>query len=132
MEVRMWDVGLSIDDKHEEMKLVKTVDVEMYKDLDFGGFIVIDGKSYRHCMYSSEKNVLCVEPVKLNEAPEEIEYSSDFECPYCGSVNHDAWELSDDEGETYCGSCGSDLEYEKVVTVEYNIKPKKCAPVTRV
>lgn len=131
MEVRIWDVKLSVADKYNEMKLVKTVDVEMYKDIDFGGFIVIDGKSYRLCMYNIEKDILCVEPVKLNEDAEEIEYSRDFQCPYCGKVNHDAFEL-EDEGETYCGSCGSELEYERVVTVEYNIIPKKCAPIIRV
>ncbi|WP_161805274.1 TFIIB-type zinc ribbon-containing protein [Sporosarcina globispora] len=81
-------------------------------------------------MYNIEKNMLCAEPVKLNKKAEEIEYSSKFKCPFCGSVNHDAWELSD-EGETYCGSCGSDLEYESVVTVEYNIRPKKCSPITQ-
>lgn len=131
MEVRIWDISLAITDKHEEMELVKTLDIKMYKDLDFGGFIVIDGKSYRLCMYDNKKDILAVEPVKLNEEAEEIEYNSEFECPYCGSVNDDAWEL-DDEGETYCGSCGSELEYERVVTIEYNIKPKKCALITRV
>lgn len=92
---------------------------------------MIDGKSYRHCMYSIERGLLRVEPVKLNKSAEEIEYSSDFKCPFCESINHDAWELSD-EGETECSSCGSDLEYERVVTIEYNIRPKKCAPVTTV
>lgn len=131
MEIRIWDVGLSVANKESEMELVKIVDSTMYTDFDFGGFIVIDGNSYRQCMYSPKKEILCVEPVELNEQPEEIEYSDDFKCPFCNSVDYDAWELREDEGETYCGSCGSDLEYERVITVEYNIKPKKCAPVTR-
>ena len=131
MEVRIYDVSLSVANKYTEMKLVKKIDIEMYKDLDFGGFIVIDGKTYRHCMYSKENDLLCVEPVKLEEKPEDIEYSDEFKCPYCNDVNYDAWELSD-EGETECSSCGSYLEYERVITVEYNVKPKKCAPVTRV
>lgn len=134
MDIRIWDVKLSVADKSEEMKLVKTVEgIEMYKDLDFGGFIEIDGHHYRHCMYDNRKDILCVEPVKqLNVEGSEVEYSSDFTCPYCGSVDDDAWELSDDEGETHCGSCGSEMKYERVVTVEYNIRPVKCAPVTRI
>ncbi|WP_411955128.1 hypothetical protein ACKXGF_05030 [Alkalibacillus sp. S2W] len=131
MEVRIWDVKLLDGDKQEEMELVKTIDeLEMNKDLEFGGFIVIDGKAYRHCMYNREKDLLCVEPVELNEHGEEIEYD-DFTCSYCGSKEHDESELSD-EGETECGSCGSELEYERVITVEYNVRPKKCAPVTKV
>lgn len=133
MEIRLWDVNLSIANKCEEMKLIKKVDgIEMYKDLDFGGFIVVDGKSYRHSMYNIEKDILAVKPTELNEQGSEVEYSSDFTCPYCGSVDDDAWELSSDEGEKNCSSCGSDIEYEKVVTVEYNIRPVKCAPVTRI
>ncbi|RJE88611.1 hypothetical protein D3P07_11490 [Paenibacillus sp. 1011MAR3C5] len=130
MEVRLYDSKLSMNNKCEEMELVKVLAaIEMYRDLDFGGFIIVDGKSYRHCMYNREKEILGVEPVELNEEGEEIDYSSDFTCPYCGAVNHDAWELSD-EGETQCGSCSSEIEYERVITIEYNIKPKKCAPVT--
>jgi hypothetical protein len=132
VEIRLYDFDTSFTGNDEEMVLVKKIDeLKMYKNIEFGGFIVIDGKSYRHCMYNSKKDILAVEPVNLNEEPEEIEYSSDFECPFCGSIDQDAWEL-DDEGETHCGSCGSELEYEKVVTVEYNIRPKKCAQITKV
>lgn len=130
MEVRQWDSRIVTSHQYQETELIKTVDVEMYKDIDFGGFIVIDGKSYRHCMYDRVKNVLYVEPTKLNEEAEEIESSQDFECPYCGNIDSDAWEL-DDEGETCCSSCRSVLEYERVITVEYNIKPKKCSLITR-
>jgi predicted RNA-binding Zn-ribbon protein involved in translation (DUF1610 family) len=132
MEVRLYDIELSTNNKHEEMKLVKALpEIEMYKDLDFGGFIIVDGKSYRHCMYNTEKGILGVEPVNLDQEGEGIYYSSDFSCPYCGKVNLDAWELPD-EGDTNCGSCNSEIEYERVVTIEYNIRPKKCAQVTSV
>lgn len=133
MEVRIWDVRLSVTNKYEEMELIKTIDgLEMYKDLNFGGFITIDGKSYRHCMYNKEQDLLCVEPVEFNEKGSEIEYSNEFICPYCNSIDHDAWDLRDDEGKTICGSCGSEIEYERVVTVEYNVRPVKCAPVTKI
>ncbi|SEH78049.1 TFIIB zinc-binding [Halobacillus karajensis] len=132
MEVRIRDIQLQINQKEEQAELVKVINgIEMYKDMDFGGFMVIDGKSYRHCSYNIEMDILSVKPVELNEDPEELEYESDFKCPYCGNVDYDAWEL-EDEGETYCGACGSELEYERVVTIDYNVRPKKCAPVTRV
>lgn len=132
MEVRIYNMGLSLENKHEEMQLVANVDhIKMYKDIEFGGFIVIDGKSYRHCSYSIEKDILCVEPTELVEDPEDVEYSDHFTCPYCHHEDHDAFEL-DDEGETYCSACGSDLEYERVVTIDYNVRPVKCAPITRV
>lgn len=47
-------------------------------------------------------------------------------------VDRDAWELSDDSDETQCGSCGSYIEYERVITVEYNTYPKKCTTVIKV
>src|SRR5690625_1186265 len=130
MEIRIHDVGLSIENKQEAMELVKNIKgIEMYRDIEFGGFIVIDGKTYRHCMYNREKDILGVKLVDFNEKGKEIEYSSDFICSYCGNVDHDAWELGD-SGETECGACGSELEYEREITIEYNIRPKKCAPVT--
>ncbi|WP_193065321.1 hypothetical protein [Oceanobacillus oncorhynchi] len=98
--------------------------------IEFGGFTVIDGKNYRHALHDIGKGILCVEPTELNEHPEEIEWSSDFICPYCGHEDPDAFELSD-LGETECSACGSELEYEREYTVEYNIKPIKCAPVTK-
>ena len=130
MDVRLWDASLSSTNKYKEMKLLKTTDKEMNKDLSFGGFIIIDGKSYSHCMYNEEENMLCVEPVELNEEAEEILDSEEFKCPYCGSVNDDAWEFSE-EGEAECHSCQSYLKFEKNVIIEYNITPLKCSPVIR-
>lgn len=131
MEVRIWDGRLSIDD--EDTELIKTVNgMEMYKDLDFGGFIVIDGQSYRQIIYKKEKDILYVEPVELDEKGSDIEYSDEFVCPYCGTIDDNARELEEDQGETECVGCGSDLKYEIKYTVEYNIRPVKCAPITRV
>jgi|SRR5690625_3022290 len=138
MEVRLYQLGLAVENRHDEMEFIANIDhIKMYKDIDFGGFIVVDGKSYRHCSYDIKKDILCVEPVELNEDAGEIEYD-EFTCPYCGNVDDDAFELSD-FGETECSACGSDLEYERVVTVEYNVvtveynvAPVKCAPITRI
>ena len=129
VDIRLYDLKLSVSSKCEEMKLIKVVEID--KELEFGGFIIVDGENYRHCMYNREKGILAVEPVILNEQGKEIEYSDDFVCPYCGSVDNGAFELIDD-GETECSSCGSELEYERIVTVGYSIIPKKCAPITRV
>ena len=132
VEIRLFDLKLIAHDRLEEMKLIKDIeDITLFEDLEFGGFIIIDGKSYHHCAYHKVKDILIVEPMDLNEHGEKVEYSDDFVCPYCGNINQDAFELSDD-GETECSSCGSELEYERIVTVGYSIIPKKCAPITRV
>ncbi|WP_228275542.1 hypothetical protein [Gracilibacillus oryzae] len=114
------------------MELIANLEnIKMYEDLEFGGFIVIDGKSYRHCMYNVKKDILCVEPTELDEDPDDVDDCSEFTCPYCGYKDQDAFELSDN-GTTECSSCGSNLEYERTYTIEYNVRPVKCAPITRV
>lgn len=131
VEVRLYDLKLSFANKHEEMKFITNVDKKMYKDIEFGGFVVINGENYRMCTYNIEKDILCVEPTVFNKKGKETKYSDKFVCPYCGNVKVNAWEM-DDEGETECGSCCSEIQYERIVTVEYNVRPIKCAQVVRI
>ena len=65
----------------------------------------------------------------IEEVDEMLEES--FTCPYCGYIHYDAFEL-DDEGEINCPGCNSELEFERIVTVEYNVIPKKKADVIKV
>ena len=49
-------------------------------------------------------------------------------CPYCGNVEHDAWEINfgpDLEGytEVSCGSCGEDYFCSRNVSVSYSTRP---------
>ena len=64
VEIRLFDLKLIAHDRCEEMKLIKDIeDIVMYEDLEFGGFIIIDGKSYHHCAYHKVKDILIVEPM---------------------------------------------------------------------
>ncbi len=51
------------------------------------------------------------------------------ECPYCGHIEPDAWELpfgdGDSEIDLTCGSCERDYLCERVVLVTYNTHPKQ-------
>lgn len=55
-------------------------------------------------------------------------YNSDgLECPYCGYIDRDAWELGDcnsECGETECNSCGEDIIWIRSVSTSYLGKPK--------
>lgn len=62
------------------------------------------------------------ERVPTNPKPQE--YSPTFVCPYCGYTDRNAWELDDNSGTVFCGSCGSEIEYERHVTIEYSTYPK--------
>ncbi|GEQ18646.1 hypothetical protein [Clostridium butyricum] len=53
-------------------------------------------------------NVVGVDEIEFELNPETT-IATDFTCPYCHHVDYDGWEKS--EGETYCGSCGSTVNY---------------------
>lgn len=61
----------------------------------------------------------------MREQPTEWECYGNDECicPYCGAENGDSWELSDDSGQTPCGTCGRDFFYERQIAVEYSTSP---------
>jgi hypothetical protein len=44
-------------------------------------------------------------------------YTEEIVCPFCGSVQRDSWEFSD-EGAYEC-DCGRSFSYQRIVTVEY-------------
>ena len=50
-------------------------------------------------------------------------YNDDgLECPSCGKVDTDAWELGDGFegcGETECGYCDKPIKWERIVSVAY-------------
>lgn len=129
MEVRLYDGNLVFDSNHEEMELIALLPkVKMYETIQFGGFIEIAGTAYKMSSYNIEKDILTVKEVpKLELNPEETLYESDFICPYCKYVEHDAWELREDDGEYQCGSCGSEMKYERHHEVTYSIEPVKHA-----
>lgn len=48
------------------------------------------------------------------------EYTYNLVCPYCGCEDDDAWELSDNEGETYCSRCGKQFAYTRNLIISYS------------
>ena len=48
------------------------------------------------------------------------EYTYNLVCPYCGYKDEDAWELSDNESETYCSRCDKEFAYTRHVSISYS------------
>lgn len=49
----------------------------------------------------------------------------DPKCPYCGHVQHDAWEFTErctDGDEVTCGECGKDFWAEANISVSWRTK----------
>lgn len=61
---------------------------------------------------------------ELNASPEAKEFEQNIICPYCGHIDTDSFERSD-EGMVECPMCGGTIHYERVVTVEYATEPVK-------
>lgn len=47
------------------------------------------------------------------------EYTMNLVCPYCGYEDKDGWELSDNDGETYCGRCDEEFSYTRNISISY-------------
>ncbi|HBJ2612636.1 TPA: hypothetical protein LA742_001062 [Clostridium botulinum] len=105
--------------------------IDLYERPKIGSNLEINNNVYSVCMIM-EHNMVGVRIVNFKDDEEEDEtLESDFTCPYCGYINEDAFEL-EDKGEYNCPRCNSELEFERVVTVEYNVIPKKKADVIKV
>lgn len=57
--------------------------------------------------------------------PDELDcsHADELVCPYCGHVDYDCWELTAEDDETYCGSCGRTFRYSRHVSVTYSSHP---------
>lgn len=119
-ELRLYDSKHFWEDNFHLMYLIKEVKEEPNTDFIFE----IDGKTYRWCASSPKDKVLGVKEINLVSAPEE-ENDIDFTCPYCHSVDHDAWDMSIDSDTIECGYCGSEIEYQRNVEVTYTVTPVK-------
>jgi hypothetical protein len=91
----------------------------------------IDGETYHVVSTYERAGMIGVRPFEYNEEVEEDLYEDNLTCPYCGYEDGDSFELSD-EGETDCGRCGSEIEYERVVEVKYVSTPKKKNEVVKI
>lgn len=110
-------------------------EINLIAELDFmpelqGNVFIICGKYYRPSMLDYKTNSIGVRETEFETDPEE-QFDSNFTCPYCKNIDHDAFELSDgDTGE--CGFCGSEIEYERVVSVDYRVTPVKASKIIKI
>lgn len=56
--------------------------------------------------------------------PELRELEANIICPYCGNIDRDSFERSD-EDTTECMRCGGIIHYQRIVTIEYTTEPVK-------
>jgi len=50
-------------------------------------------------------------------------YELEVICPYCGNVERDSWESSDDDGTNICGRCENEYTYVRNVQITYSTEP---------
>lgn len=67
----------------------------------------------------------------IDEEDIEENLEDEFTCPYCGYIYNDAFELQD-EGNINCPNCSSELEYSRIVTIEYSVTPIKRSKITKI
>lgn len=106
--------------------------IELKERPKIGSNLEINNNVYSVCMIMGENNSVGVRKVNFKDEEEIDETLEDeFTCPYCGYINEDGFEL-EDNGEYNCPRCNSELEFERVVAIEYNVIPKKKADVIKV
>lgn len=110
----------------------KTPLLEVEKEQKIGTNLKIKGKIYHVSMVSFKNYYIGVREINFVD-PEDVEETieDEFTCPYCNHVYGDAFELSD-TGKVDCPRCGSNLEYEREVTVNYRVTPVKRAKIRTV
>lgn len=91
----------------------------------------IEGKTYHVVSTYKRESLIGVRPFKYKDEVEENLEEDNLTCPYCGYEDADSFELND-EGETSCGKCGSEMDYERVVEVSYISIPKKKNPIIKI
>lgn len=86
----------------------------------------VAGRKFSVHILSPKEGTAGVRPLvaELNASPEANEFERDIICPFCGHVDRDSFERSD-EDTVECDVCGGTIHYERIVTVEYTTKPVK-------
>lgn len=92
---------------------------ETEKDLDVYDILKKDNKFYSVSVKDHKNKVVGVDETEFELNPNAT-IEADFTCPYCKNVDYDGFEKN--EGETYCGGCGSTVELE-LSNDYYIVKP---------
>ena len=92
----------------------------------------IGNKIYHVGMIDLEKHHIGVHEINfIDEDEVEETLEDEFTCPYCGYIYNDAFELQD-EGDIKCPNCSSELEYSRIINIEYSVTPIKKAKIKEV
>lgn len=91
-----------------------------------GRILEIADRQYRVGILNHKDGYAGVRPLvtKLDTSPEVREFEPNIICPYCGNIDLDSFERSD-EDTTECGECGGTIHYQRIVTIEYTTEPVK-------
>ena len=91
-----------------------------------GKVLDVAGQKFSVYILNQKEGTAGVRPfaAELNASPEVKEFEQSIICPYCGYVDRDSFERSD-EDTVECPICGGTIHYERVVTVEYTTEPVK-------
>ncbi|MDP4095453.1 hypothetical protein OIN60_01430 [Paenibacillus sp. P96] len=125
-QIRLYDHNHFWNEEYDKMPLVKEVESEP----DYESILQIGEKTYKWRAKSPANKVFCVIEISINHDPEAEEFG-DFKCPYCSSVDEDAWERKDDD-TIECSGCGSVIEFERHIEVSYTVYPVKLAPIVNI
>jgi DNA-directed RNA polymerase subunit RPC12/RpoP len=113
-----WDLSLmcSAAESIDDYEIIKELEDEVKFE---SGIIKIDDKFYRVCHQNFKLNFISVEEIKEPSFEETSHNDDEIVCPNCGSEFSDSWEYSD-SGTIECCACGSDVFYEREISVSYN------------
>lgn len=102
---------LNKDNKRYDEKFIKDKgEFLFYTNRELEVYDVIKNADKFYSVGQKEKvsNTVGVDEIEF-ELSLKTTIATDFTCPYCHHVDYDGWEKS--EGETYCSSCGSTVNY---------------------
>lgn len=100
--------------------LIGTVDAAP----QIGRVLDVAGQQFEVGILNNKEGYAGVRPLaaELVKSPEAREFEPNIICPYCGNIDRDSFERSD-EDTTECQVCGGTIHYQRIVTVEYTTEP---------
>lgn len=89
-----------------------------------GRVLDVAGQQFEVGILNNKEGYAGVRPLaaELVKSPEAREFEPNIICPYCGNIDRDSFERSD-EDTTECQVCGGTIHYQRIVTVEYTTEP---------
>lgn len=109
--------------------------LEVIKEIDFEpnieDILFFNGTHYRWAARSIENKVFAVEPLEKFDAEPEETYEEEWECPYCSTINHDIFEVAEDDVIMRCMMCYSKVECKREVTMDYIVKLMRASKVIK-